>query len=349
MGEKASLHWRIPAAVLFSALLIVGAYLAAKSVESPSLAQASAETALLQAIATRDSTGDGLPDWQKALYGIPINSTTTDYFNLGMTDGEAVARGLIVPKAIADIQIAASSPTSGIIDPSLPSAPSDGTLTAAFAQNFFMLYLSAKQANGGVELSATQVDDLASQALEALSSMVTIAPDYKTAKDLTVSGTGADALRAFAASVEAVIVKNKQASDATKNEISYLQDAIEKNDATAIPLIVSIAKMYRDSAAGIAVLPVPSELAADGLAFINAMMRASGIASDFARVNTDPLAAIFALGQYAQVAQSVVQTSSNIGDIYAAASITLPDGTPGATFLHIVNQYRDAATAVQTP
>ena len=125
MGGNVSLNWRTIVAALFSVVLVVGAYVLARGIELPLTAQASTETALLQAIATRDSTGDGLPDWQKALYGIPLNSTTTDYFNLGMTDGEAVARGLIVPKAIADIQVTTSS-DSPIIDPSLPACACRG-------------------------------------------------------------------------------------------------------------------------------------------------------------------------------------------------------------------------------
>lgn len=339
MGENVSINWRVPAAALFSIVLIIVAYLLARGIESPSLAQASAETALLQALATRDSTGDGLPDWQKALYGIPLNSGTTDYFNLGMTDGEAVARGLIVPRAIADISVATSSGQSVIVDPSLPPAPAEGTLTDAFARSFFTLYMNAKAANGGVELSATQIDSLTSQAFDALSSLVTTAPDYKSAKDITVSGTGADALKTFAASAEAIILKNRNASDATKDEVLYLQDAIEKNDTTALSHIVSIAKMYRDTAVGLATLPVPVELAASDIALINVMMRASGIASDFARVNTDPLAAMLALSQYVQISQTVEQTIINISNVYATAGITLPEGTPGAYFLGAVTRH----------
>lgn len=331
MGEK-SLNWRIITAALFSAVLVVGAYLLAKGVGSPPVAQASAETALLQAIATRDSNGDGLPDWQKALYGIPLTATTTDYFNLGMTDGEAVAKGLIVPKAVADFAIATSTPGASIIDPSLPPAPAEGTLTAAFAKTFFTLYLNAKQANGGIELSQTQIDNLADQTLNSLSSLAVVAPDYKSANDLTVSGTGAEALKAFAANVEAVFSKNT--SDATKNEILYLSDVLQNNDTSAFPHLISIAKMYRDSAAGLAVLSVPQELAAADLTLINALMRESEITSDFARVNTDPLAAMLALQQYQQVGQSFIQAFTGVNDTYVGAGVTSSMGAPGAAFIN---------------
>src|SRR3989338_7583286 len=125
-------NWRILVSASLSIVLIVGAFLLARSVESPNSARASTESALLQAIAVKDSDGDGLIDSEDALYGTSPN--ITDTFSLGMTDGEAVTKGLIVPKAIADISLATSSiasmPTDGSLPPP-PSAPRHGAHPAA--------------------------------------------------------------------------------------------------------------------------------------------------------------------------------------------------------------------------
>lgn len=329
--EGVSKNWRVLAATLFSVVLIVGAYVFARGIESPQAAQASSETELLKAIATKDSDGDGLPDWEEALYG--TNPRLIDTFKLGMTDGEAVSRGLIVPKAIADIAVATPSPLS--LDSSgLPPAPVDGTLTATFAKNFFALYLAAKQSNGGADLSESEMSDIASQAMDSLSAAVAPAPDFKSAAGLTVSGSGADALTAFAVSAEAVLIKNT--SDATTSEIAYLKNALINNDATAYPHIASIAKAYRDSAIGLSVLSVPVELAADDLMLVNAMMRISQITTDFTRAETDPLAAMLALKQYPQAASDLGTAFIQIGKIYAEAGVTLPAGTPGASFVNLI-------------
>ncbi len=328
--------WRIVGAVFFSITLIVGAYMLGHGVESPNVAEASTETALLQAIATKDSNGDGLPDWEKTLYGIPVNSTTTDYFHLGMTDGEAVAKGLIVPKAIVDIQASTSSPAQAVsADSSLPPPPPDGTITASFAKNFFMLYLAAKQANGGAPLSQTDITNVTQEALRQLSQSITPAPDFKSMQNLTVAGSGPDALKSFAAAAEAVLLKNT--SNATTSEIHYLQYAVQdSNDTDALTHIASIAKAYRDTAAGLAALPVPQELAGDDLALINALARTSEILSDFTRVNTDPLATMLALNQYPQAVLSMSTAFLHIGQIYANAGITLPPGTPGSSFVNLM-------------
>lgn len=328
-------NWRVLAAALFSVVLVIGAYVLARNVEAPSIAQASTETALLQAIATKDSDSDGLPDWEEALYG--TDPHVTDTFHLGMTDGEAVAKGLIVPKAIADIQVATSSlATSSNIDYAASglAAPTEGSLTDAFSKNFFSLYVAAKQANGGANLSDVDMQNIENQALNALSTSVAPASDFKSLRDLTISSRGADALKAFAADAEAVLKKNT--SDATLNELVYLQYAVENNDATASAHLVGIAKAYRDTAAGLAMLPVPRELAAQDLALVNAMMRVSEVISDFARVNIDPLTTMLALQQYVPASQALGKAFTDVGNAYASAGITLPTGTPGASFVNLI-------------
>lgn len=324
-------NWRIPAATVFSVALIAGAYLLARNIGSPPFAEASAETALLQTIAARDSDADGLPDWEESLYG--TDSHITDTFGLGMTDGEAVARGLVVPKAIADISTATSSPMS-LNEDGLPPAPKEGTLTAMFAENFFTIFMAKKAENGGRDLTESQMSEVASQALASLASIVAPAPDYKSAKDIAVSGEGAEAMKEFAVNAEAILIKNT--SDAKKSEILYLKDALENNDEEAFTHITSIAKAYRDSAVGISALPVPKEIASADLELMNAMMRISQIASDFTKANTDPLATMLALQQYPKAVLDLGNAFINIGKIYADAKISLSDDAPGASFVNLI-------------
>ena len=317
-------NWRILAATLFSAVLIASAYLLARGIELPPAAQASTETALLQAIATKDTSGDGLPDWEKSLYGIPIQATTTDYFNLGMTDGEAVARGLVVPKAVVNIPIATST----------ASYAGRGTLTSSFAQNFFALYLAAKQANGGNNLTTDQTNALAAEALNQLAQSFSPAAESKTAADMKISGTGPAALRTFAAAAEAVFQENR--GTATTSEIQSLEDAVQNGDTGALTQLVSTAQIYRKYAAGLTAIPVPQELAGDDIALINAMLLRSEVDYDLAQVNTDPLATLVALQQFSQTESTFYTVFSDIAGTYASSGVVLPAGTPGASFVNLI-------------
>lgn len=321
-------HWRVGTAVLFSLVLIAGASLLVRGVKAPPSVEASAESALLQEIAAKDSDGDGLPDWQEALYGTDPHATDT--FQLGMTDGEAVAKGLIVPKAIADLPVAASSPLS-FDSQGLPSPAADGSLTDFFAKNFFSLFLSSKQARGGASLSDSDVTNIMNTAVTSLSSAVATAPDFKSIADLTVAGSGTDALAAFAADIEAIFLRH--ADDGPKSSPTYLQEAVDSNDASALAALASRAKAYREMATGLSALPVPQELSTANLALINTMMRMSEITSDFARVNDDPLAAMLALKQYLPAAEALTDSFSSMAAVYARSDVALSSGAPGASFL----------------
>jgi hypothetical protein len=325
-------NWRVTLAVLFSAVIIVGSFVITRSVESPPTAQASAETALLQAIAAKDSDGDGLPDWEEALYG--TDPHIVDTFHLGMTDGEAVAKGLIVPKAVADIKAVTSTSTTVGVD-GLPPPAAEGTLTSAFSQKFLQLYISAKQANGGADLSSTDTANIAAQVMDSLNSTVVTAPDYKSGKDLTISGAGAAALTTFAADAQVVILKN--AAKETTDEITYLGDAIENSDPVALTHLANIAKANRDTAVALAALPVPIELSADDLFLINSIMRVSEIVNDFAHEDSDPLTAMLALQQYLQATQNLWQAFANIHSDYSVAGVVLAPGTPGAAFVNLTS------------
>lgn len=340
MEAGISVNRRILTATLFSAVLIIGAYVLARGVEHPRVAEASAESELLKAIATKDTDADGLPDWEESLYG--TDSRNIDTFNLGMTDGAAVAKGLIVPKAVADVPVASSSPSSLDSD-GLPPPPAEGTLTAAFAKSFFTLFLEAKEKNGGGDLSESQMNDVAMEAMNSLASTMSAAPDYKRASDILISGSGSEALLAFAVSAEAILLKNT--SNATTSEIHYLMAAVQNDDDEALARIASIAKAYRGSAAGLAVLPVPAELAADDLALVNALMRVGEIATDFSRVHTDPLATMLALQQYPQAVLDLGNAFIRIGTIYRNAGVTLPGGAPGASFVNLIQDVADKQAA----
>ena len=324
-------HWRILTASGFSLTLIAGAYLFAHSIGAPARVEASTESALLQAIATKDSDNDGLPDWAEALYGTDPHNPDTR--GLSMTDGEAVAKGLVVPSAITDVS-ADTIPAGTIIDPALPPVPAENTLTAAFAKSFFTIYMDALERTGG-NLSESDMSDVANQALASLTNTVVRAPDFKSPRDIGVLGSGPEAMRQFAASAEAVLTAYKTQS--TESELAYLNRVVTEGDDSALANITALAKAYRVGAAGIAALPVPREVAPEDLTLVNALARLSEVTNDFALVNTDPLATMLALQQYPQVMLDVVNAFGRIADAYQAAGVTLAPGTPGASFVSVVS------------
>ncbi len=322
-------NWRVIVATILSVVFIVGAFVLARGVESPQVAQASTETEILKALATKDADKDGLSDWEESLYG--TDPHTVDTFHLGMTDGEAVRRGLIVPKAITDAAMATTTASGALGDPSLPPAPADGSVTAMFAKSFFTLFAMAKEQNGGGDLSEAQMTDVINKSISSVSSSIAPAPDFKKAAELSVAGEGPDALKSFAAAAELVLFKNK--TTATTSELNYFKYALIGNDKVAFKQMLSLAKVYRDSAAGLAALSVPREMASADLTLINALMHLSQCITDLTRVDSDTVATILALHAYPKYATNLGAAFIAVQDIYATARIMLPAGTPGASFV----------------
>ena len=324
-------HWRILSATLFSLALIAGATFVARDAQSPRSAQASAESDLLKAIASKDTDGDGLPDWEESLYGADANKIDT--FNLGMPDGQAVAKGLVVPKAVANYEVNTVPNTSGAVDPSLPPPPTEGTLTSAFAQTLYAVYRTTREAKGS-DLSDVEIQIVTQEALKTFSASIKPSSDFKTAQDLSVSGSGADALRTYAVAVDAIFAKNANAT--IKSEIFYLQDVVNENKEESLSSIVSIAKSYRESAIGIAQLTVPKELADQHLRLINALMRLGELTTNFAQVRVDPLATMLALEQYPKEIVALARTFIDVSATYTAEEIVFAPGEPGSAFVNMI-------------
>ncbi len=326
-------HWRILGATLFSLVLIGSAVFIARDAQSPRSARASAESELLKAIATKDTDGDGLPDWEESLYGADPNKVDT--FGLGMPDGQAVARGLVVPRAVAEYEIQTSSsvPKTPGIDDSIPPPPAEGTLTAIFAQNIYSAYRMARETKGA-DLSGAEISTVVQEALRAFSSSIKPSPDFKTSSELTSIGSSQESLRAYAVAVDAILKKNT--ATAEKTGLEYLQEVVEGNNDEALIPLVSLARAYRETAVGIAELPVPTKLSGEGLRLINVFMRLSELTANFAQVRVDPLATMLALEQYSDAILAFAYTLMDISAIYKVEGIIFDSNTPGSSFVNMI-------------
>lgn len=323
----------ILAALILAAVLVVGAYVLALGTAFAPRAVATTETELLKAITVRDGDGDGLADWEELLYG--TDPHTVDSKGLGMTDGEAVAKGIIVPPVSVDIP---STPGRGQSAEELGLAsPSEGSLTDIFAKNFFVLYLKAKQ-EAGRELTEDEVALLAAKAIEGLAGTAKPSGDFKTAADITVEGTGKDALRTYAAAAEAVFMAHATAYP--KSELEYLAEAV-KGDTGALEPIRKIAAAYHAVARGLATLPVPLEARDTHLALVNALAAIGNTASDFGRYDTDPLTTLLAVTQYRVAVSNMINAFIDTAEVYRTANITFSEEEAGRGFVHTISDFQN--------
>jgi hypothetical protein len=148
-----------------------------------------------------------------------------------------------------------------------------------------------------------------------------------------VSGSGQDALKAYAAAADQVILAHP--ANTSVDEIDALQDLVSTGNQDDVSILQKISAAYTADATGLAVLPVPQEAAAAHLALINAFWRTGAVISDFALEGTDPLTSMLALDQYPQAVADLGTAFANMANVYAAAGIVLPAGAPGAEFINL--------------
>lgn len=124
---------RIIGASLIAVIMVAGGYFL-PGFQFPKTKAVNAELTddLLASYVAKDTDSDGLPDWQEALYGTDANKADTD--GDGISDGEAVRKGLLTPTALSS-QLP-SDPVGE--DEVLPGqAPAAGSLTEQFSRSFF--------------------------------------------------------------------------------------------------------------------------------------------------------------------------------------------------------------------
>ena len=287
---------------------------------NPNSANAESTQALLQAYAARDTDHDGLPDWQEALYGLDPNNAHS--FSPTVTDGQAVAQGLVKPKFVSET---ASSSTT--IDPSTLEGPTaaPGSLTEQFSQSLFSQYLN-QVATNGANLSDDAVAPFAQGVLQTFAQTHSRHDAYAIGQ-VQLGGTGPTAMKSYAASVEKALAANTTSE--TKSELDYFSDAIEKNDPTALAKIATIGKDYTSLAPMLMQIQVPTEAQNAHLEIANAANRLGGDITDLSTMNTDPLRAYLGLAQYQNDATTLAKGFSDLATVFEDEQLTFSKGDPG--------------------
>jgi hypothetical protein len=258
---------RILGAVALSTVFIGGALVISNpnfslAFLNPSIASAETTADLLKTYAQKDSDGDGLPDWQEALYGTdPHNAHSV---SPTLTDGQAVAQGLVKPK----LSTATASSSPADIQASIPGQlPGTGSLTEQFSQEFFTDVVNAS-AGDGSGISAADQQTLVTQLLGNFSQKAEsmLVSNYNMSDIHTDSSVS---VGDYTASVEQIIEKHDVANGAG-NPVDLMQAYVQNNDASAQKKLITLATSYSAIAADLATTSVPPSLAQDDLNMLQA-------------------------------------------------------------------------------
>ena len=285
---------------------------------------------LLAAYASKDTDGDGLPDWQEALYGTdPSKAISNSY---GIPDGQAAKEGKLTPNTLSS-----QLPQDQNVDVNtIPgSTAAAGSLTDQFSQEFLQEYVSASNGQPMTDeqqqaLVTKLLGEFTQKAVTTLGSRYTIVSVHTdpSASTLEYAGAVEDILRAHDV-------------DADANQPIQLMDAlIEKNDASARPKLVALQKSYASIASDLVNVHVPPALAEDNLNLIQSFDTLAKATQIVANYEQDPLGVMGALTVYQPSSKKIVDTFNDLATKILVAGEPAA-GAPGST---IVNIARSAQT-----
>lgn len=299
-------------ALLISVSFVVAGYVFSSGFTS-TFADAATSEELLREYAKKDTDADGLPDWQETLYGAdPTNPRSLDP---SKTDKEAVDAGAVQPRFKSEALPEQSSASADVDYGIAPAAP--GSLTEKFSRAFLTAYL---QAGGGQVVDQTKQEEIVLNLLTTftqeseslLSSSYTLAPTQ-------VSSTMS--VEMYADVLAETFITN-DVPEASGGTLSRMEALLVGGDTSVRPTLVRTHEAYAAMAADLKATNVPSSVTEDHVRLVRALEELSRTTEVVASYESDPVAALGAIGLFPQ---AVTELS---GALQGIADVILLEGEP---------------------
>ncbi len=234
----------------------------------------------------KDSDADGLMDWEETLWKTNPNDKDTD--KDGTSDKEEIEQKRNPLKAGPDDKI----------EETVFSAKNNSdeaqvlNETEIFARNFFASFLSLYQSG---KLDEETKSSLTEAFLKNFKSEVL--PDKYSSSDLKItSGSSASILKNYGNQTTKIINNRKEGLDEDETEI--IARALEEKNENEIKKLDRIAEIYKNTAADLINISVPSDISDEHLELINGIYNLSASLENTKELLNDPIKGMAGLNQY---------------------------------------------------
>jgi len=272
-----------------------------------------------------DTDGDGLKDWEEALWGTDPHNIDSD--GDGARDGEEVGLRRDPTKPGPDDQIRTAQLSSGNTQSNTTAEPQ--TLTERLAQEFFSSYLSL----GGAQksLSNTEATHLVDEFLTDAQQAQPLT--YYSKDDISVSSaTSIDALRTYANAMGRII---RMHAVETENEAVITNNAVQQDNPEMLAQLDPIIESYEGMLADSLELPVPHNAQQIHLNILNAYARILQNIVGMQAAFTDPVKALQSVSTYQANANELLRAFQDAKNFYQNRGITFSDAEGGLLFTSI--------------
>lgn len=299
---------RITVASALALIMVSAAYLlSGPNFLTNRTANAESTEQLLKAYASKDTDGDGLPDWEEALYGTDPNKAISNSF--GIPDGEAAREGKLTPNALASELPSADQGTTTLTDADFGGtpAPAPGSITEQFSREFLQEYVAAS--NGQPMDQATQ-DQLVQSLLGKFTqkAAATFASSYSA---VSVHTSNIATAQSYSAGVEQAFMAHD--IDGTEGSpLDLMATLIQNNDPAAKRKLLAIASAYQAMANDLKAQSVPPSLADNHVALVRSFESLARATNTIANYQSDPLGTMGAFAAFKTGTVSMSQAINNL-------------------------------------
>lgn len=308
--------------------LVVGAYYLAPTLQkkpvqatSQDNAQLIASRALMEAAAEKDSDGDGLKDWEEALWHSDPHNRDSD--GDGTEDSAEVEEGRDPTKRGPNDKVDKTK-SPGIVSET-DHASSTYSLTDAVAKDLFATYMNAKATGQALD------PDSQSQLISSVMSrhrLPSAAKQYTNTDIKTVPSTN-ESIRKYENDLAATLLRYP----ASETELSVLSRALQTNSEEELKKLAPIAESYDKTLHDLLLLPVPEELAQYHLNLINENSVLLQNTVEFEKVFSDPVTSLMGLGASKTIAADIKANLTKIADAARKRNFIFTENEPAYTLL----------------
>jgi hypothetical protein len=240
----------------------------------------------------KDSDGDGIPDWEEALWGTDKNKAVT-------FDGTPDAEYITNKKEALNLQADSEA-----------TATENLTETDKFAREFFSAFTAMKE-NGQVD-SGT-INNFSS----ALGQKIVSTPllDKYTEADVKIDqGSDANKNKTYYFAVQKIF--KADLSNGLGDELGITSDMLSSSSAgdnvIAVAKLLDIANSYKDFAVKVIALPIPESLMQTHLKIVNSANNTGIAVSNMAKIVEDPVVGLSGLSQYQKYSNDFITIAKDL-------------------------------------
>lgn len=243
-----------------------------------------------QDIVNRDTDGDGIADWEEALWGTNTNSVDTD------ADG------------ISDFDFISSKRAE--LEKANGGQGENETLneTDLFAQELFATIISLKESGS---LTAENLDNISKKLAGSVGEKKEL-PDIYFIEQLKIKSNPSQKDR-LAYNTELQKLINKYADNKLGQELAVFGQVSEDESGKELEPLRQTVKGYLDFSLDFSKVTVPADIAITHLAVINGMQKTGVALSNMLYLYENPLVGLIGVGQYSEYNKRLIQDMEILG------------------------------------